>query len=219
MKNRRTLVGLSALVLAACGGGGGSSPTPAAGSPPPAPAPSPPPPAPPPPAAATLGTWTANLSTCINPFGGAVEMTGNSLGHLPCLAGSYYAALILEDFSASGPRIGKTCNVTIALDGTFTPSIDGAVEATYHKTVDAVINGVEQSASFDYGYMANGTTPAVSAQEFWNGGSVRVDVDPSHIGFVPFAGRRRRCEFRPTIGRLVLLRTSTLSVRADHEAD
>lgn len=128
-------------------------------------------------------------------------MTGISLGHLPCLAGTYYASLINEDFLSTGPRIGKACEVTIALDGTFTVSIDGAVEAVYKKTVTAVIGGVEQSANFAYSYNAAGSQLAVSALEFWNGGSVKVAVDPAHIASTVFvnAGSKLRidADYRP----------------------
>jgi len=184
MRTVSLLAAFVAVLASGCGGGGGDTPAPTAGSP--APSQSPPPAPPPAPAPTTApGTWTAPLGTCVNPIGTA-EMTGISLGHMPCLAGSYYAVLINENFSNTGARIGKTCSVTIGLDGTFTLYVDGAVETVYRKTVSTVINGVEQSNSFAYSYFSAGSTPAITALELWNGGAVVVAVDPSRIAFTPF---------------------------------
>ena len=124
---------------------------------------------------------------------------------LDAIAGNYYALVITEDFSAGGSRIGKTCNLTIVLDGTFTLSINGGTEATNHKTVDTVVNGVEQSASFGYSCGAAGTSLGVGAIEFWNGGSVRVDVDPARVNFTPFANPTSKLRIAAThfVGRPV----------------
>ena len=182
MKRASVLAVLFATLVAACGGGGGgSAPAPNAPAPGPAPTPAPPPPAPAPPPGPTAGTWTAPLSTCINPIGGPIEMGGSSLGHIPCLTGTYYATVIRENFQSTGPRIGKSCDLSIAANATFTVDVDGGAVATYQKTVDAVINSVEQSGSFGYGYSAAGSSLAISAIEFWNGESAFVVVDPAHI--------------------------------------
>lgn len=205
MKNASMLAVLFALVLSACGGGGGgtTAPGPIGQAPAPAPTPPAPAPAPAPPPAPVVGTWTAPLSTCIKPdLFARPELGGSSLGHIPCLTGAYYATVIRENTLDTGPRVGKACSVTISLDATFTLLIDDSIETTYKKTVDAVINGVEQSGSFGYGYSDAGSTAGISAIEFWNGGSAQVMVDPARTLFFPFvnpaAKLRIEANYTPT---------------------
>ena len=187
MKNSRVLAGLCAAVLSACGGGGGSVPPPTAGGPPsapvPAPAPVPSPPPPPPAPSGLPGTWTAPLATCANPdVFNHPELGPQSLGNIPCLTGTYYATVIEEDFFPTGPDVGKACSLSITSDATFTVSIDGAVVATYLKTVSAIISGVEQSGTFVYGYWPNGANPVITATELYNSGSAEVIVNPTQFG-------------------------------------
>lgn len=155
--------------IAGCGGGGAG-----AGGPNP-----PPPPPPPPPT--TPGTWTAATRTCVNPIGAPIGLSSTSQGHIPCLAGTYYANLTFENPATTGGRIGKTCNLAIGADGSFSLSIDGLDQVRVLKSVATVVGGYEITNNFNFEYLNVGPPPSVAALIIANGNSLSVVVDPLRV--------------------------------------
>ena len=175
---RRTAWACAVLIvlgsILGCGGGGGSGSGAGAGGG----NPTPPPPPPPTSTGTAPGTWTASASTCINPIGAPIGLSSQSLGHIPCLAGTYYANLTFENFATTGGRIGKTCNLAIGTDGSFALSIDGVEQVRVLKSVALVAGGYELSNNFLFEYLNVGPPPSVAASIIANGNHLSVVVDP-----------------------------------------
>ena len=105
-------------------------------------------------------------------------LSSQSLGHIPCLAGKYYANLTFENFATTGGRIGKTCNLTVGTDGSFALNIDGVEQVRVLKSVALVVGGYELSNNFLFEYLNVGPPPSVAASIIANGNNLSVVVDP-----------------------------------------